>query len=100
MTLGIIIAKVVTKSESEVFSIISYSATYIVQSITIVLVSICENGFNKKRILYVLVPLFLSGIGMGVMAGYDAKLTLAVSLFGPGVVFACWIKDFQKLKDC
>ncbi|GBB93313.1 hypothetical protein RclHR1_21490002 [Rhizophagus clarus] len=94
MTLGINIAKVVTGLESEVFSIISYSTMYIIQSITIVLVLICEKGFNKKRIFYVLVPLFLSGIGVGVN---HEKLILAILLFGPGVVFASWIKDLKIL---
>ncbi|GES94603.1 hypothetical protein GLOIN_2v193871 [Rhizophagus clarus] len=88
------IAKVVTGLESEVFSIISYSTMYIIQSITIVLVLICEKGFNKKRIFYVLVPLFLSGIGVGVN---HEKLILAILLFGPGVVFASWIKDLKIL---
>ncbi|CAG8746979.1 11522_t:CDS:2, partial [Funneliformis caledonium] len=92
----IVVSEKIEEKSEELYSIISYSTTYSVQSIAIVLVLFCEKGFNKEFFIctsYVSLPLCLSGIVMGVMTHHHIEPILAISLFGPGVLFADWIKD-------
>ncbi|CAG8744439.1 16337_t:CDS:1, partial [Funneliformis mosseae] len=67
IVMGLIVVSEKTEEKSEeLYSIISYSTTYSVQSIAIVLVLFWEKGFNKEFFIclsYVSLPLCLSGIG-------------------------------------
>ncbi|RGB21703.1 hypothetical protein C1646_777467 [Rhizophagus diaphanus] len=50
-------------------------------------------------VFYILLPLCASGIGVEVMLHYHVEPTLAISIFGLGVLFAEWIKDLLDLLE-
>jgi hypothetical protein len=58
-----------------------------------------DKGFNKEllfSLFYATLPLWLSGLGLGIMKLCHVETLLALSLFGPGVVFSNWIKELLK----
>ena len=93
LVIGLIIATVPedkTNSTRELYTIISYSSTYFIQSVIIALLLLYDKGFNKEllfSLIYVSLPLWISGLGFGLMK---------LSLFRLEVVFSGWIKDLLK----
>src|SRR5438045_3954539 len=101
--IGLIVATRVPEEENdptrELYTIISYSSTYFIKSITIALLLFYEKGLNKElflSLLYTSLPLLLSCLGLVILKLCHVETLLALSLFEPGFAFSDWIKELLK----
>jgi hypothetical protein len=86
IVIGLIIATGVPEEKNdstrELYTIISYSSTYFIQSVTTGLLLLCDIGFNKEllfSLFYVTLPLWLSALGLGIMKLRHVETLLALS---------------------